>query len=173
MIANASPLIIFGKLNRIDILRKIYRNIEITKEVYNEVVLKGIEKNSKDAFIIKENIENKTIKVLELEDKFYNIGNKIQAIYNLDIGEAETIALALQLNKKEVIIDEASAREAAKAFGIKPIGSLRVLLIAYKNSLISKEKVQELINEMENSKYRFSPKVLIEFWNLLEKIKRK
>ena len=172
MIVNASPLIILGKLNKIGILRKIYRTIEITKEVYNEVVLKGIEKNSKDAFIIKENIENKTIKVFELGDKFYNIGNKIQTIYNLDLGEAETIALALQLSKKEIIIDEVSAREAAKAFGIKPIGSLGVLLIAYKDNLISKREVHELINEMENSKYRFSPKVLIEFWSLFERIKK-
>ena len=81
--------------------------------------------------------------------------------------------MAIQLNKKEAIIDEISAREAAKAFGIRPIGSLRVLLIAYKNNLIGKEEVHELINEMENSKYRFSPKVLIEFWTLFEKIKKK
>ena len=173
MIANASPLIIFGKLNKIDILRRVFRNIEITKEVFNEVVLKGIEKNSKDALIIKEHIDNKTIKVFGLKERFYNTANKIQTIYNLDIGEAETIALALQLNKKEIIIDEISAREAAKAFGIKPIGSLKVLITAYRCNLINKQEVHELINEMENSKYRFSPKVLLEFWELFEKIKKK
>jgi len=48
-----------------------------------------------------------------------------------------------------------------------------VLLIAYKNNLLNKDKVYKLVNEMENSKYRFSPQVLIEFWELFEKIKRK
>ena len=170
MIINASPLIIFGKLNRIDILKKIYTNIEITNEVYREVVINGIKKKSRDALIIKEHINNKDIKITNLSEEFVGKAKKIQAIYDIDIGEAETIALALQLNKKEAIIDEVYAREAAKAFEIKPIGSLRVLLTAYKNHLINKEEIKELIGEMENSKYRFSLKVLIEFWNLFEKI---
>ena len=71
-----------------------------------------------------------------------------------------------------MIIDEIAAREAAKALGVKPIGMLRVLLIAYKESLINKEEIKGLIAEMENSKYRFSPSVLIEFWDLFEKIKQ-
>ena len=172
MIINASPLIIFGKLNKIDILKKIYANIEITNEVYQEVVINGIKKNSRDAFIIKEHIDNKDITVIDLTEKFIGKAKKIEGIYDIDIGEAETIALALQLNKKEAIIDEAAAREAAKAFGIKPIGSLRGLLTAYKNNLINRTDVKELINEMENSKYRFSPKVLIEFWDLFDKVRK-
>ena len=172
MIVNASPLIILGKLNRIGILKKVYGSIEIANEVYQEAVLNGINKNSRDAFIIKQYIDNKDIKVIKLEGKFSAKAKKISIIYNIDIGEAETIALALQLNKKEAIIDEISAREAAKACGIKPIGTLRVLLIAHKNSLISKTEIKELINEMENSKYRFSPRVLIEFWDLFENVKK-
>src|SRR3989338_11538667 len=87
-------------------------------------------------------------------------------------GEAETIALALQLAQKEIIIDETAAREAAKSFGIKPIGSLGILLIAYQKNLISKEEINKLLAKMQDSKYRFSPKVLIEFWELFEKLKK-
>ncbi len=173
MIINASPLIIFGKLNRIGILKKIYGNIEITKGVYQEVVTEGIKKKSRDALIVKEHVDKKSINVLSLTDKFVDKAKKIQIIYNIDIGEAETIALALQLNKKEAIIDEIAAREAAKAVEIKPIGSLRVLLIAYKQGLIKQSEIKEIINEMENSKYRFSPKVLIEFWGLFDRVTKK
>ncbi|MBS3114850.1 DUF3368 domain-containing protein [Candidatus Woesearchaeota archaeon] len=172
MIINASPLIIFGKLNKISILIKIYKNLGITNKVYEEVVLKGIEQNASDAFIVKQHIDNKEIKVFNLDKKFLDIANKIQLIYNLDIGEAETIALALQLAQKEIIIDETAAREAAKSFGIKPIGSLRVLLIAYQKNLISKKEINDLLAKMQDSKYRFSPKVLIEFWELFEKLKK-
>ena len=172
MIINASPLIILGKLNKISILKKIYSSIEITNGVYQEVVVNGIKKKSRDAFIVKEHISNKDIKVVGLNQKFTDKAEKIQFIYNIDIGEAETIALALQSNKKDIVIDEISAREAAKAFGIKPIGTLRILLIAYKNGFINEAEVKETINEMENSKYRFSPSVLIEFWNLFEKIRK-
>ncbi|MBI2654288.1 DUF3368 domain-containing protein [Candidatus Woesearchaeota archaeon] len=173
MIVNASPLIIFGKLNRIDILKNLYKKIEITNEVYREVVLKGVEQNLRDALVVKEHIDDKNINIFTLAPKFFDTASRIQLIYNIDIGEAETIALALQLNKKEIIIDEIAAREAAKAFGIKTIGSLRVLLIAYREGLIDKEEINNFINEMENSKYRFSTKVLLEFWDLLGKIKKK
>ena len=172
MIINASPLIILAKINKLEILKKIYESVEIASSVYQEVVVKGLEINSIDAHIVKERIERKNIKVLALSSEFIEKAKKIESVYGIDIGEAETIALALQLNKKEAIIDEISARDAAKAFGIKPIGTLRVLLIAYKNNLISKTDIKKLINEMESSKYRFSPKVLIEFWDLLEKIKK-
>lgn len=172
MIINASPLIIFGKLNRIDILKKLYSNLKITRSVYEEVVIKGIKKNERDALIVKEHINNKEISISDLTDKFSSIANKIKFIYNIDLGEADTVALARQLNKNEVMIDEIAAREAAKAFGIRPIGSLRVLLLAYKSNLITKAEINHLINEMVNSKYRFSPNVLIEFWELFEKIKR-
>ena len=172
MIINASPLIIFGKLDKISILLKIYKNLEITNKVYEEVVLRGIEQNASDAFIVKQHIENKEIKVFNLDKKFLETANKIQLIYSIDIGEAETIALALQLAQKEIVMDEAAAREAAKSFGIKPLGSLRILLIAHQKNLISKKEINDLIANMQDSKYRFSPRVLIEFWDLLEKLKR-
>ena len=172
MIINASPLIIFGKLDKISILLKIYKNLEITNKVYEEVVLRGIEQNASDAFIVKQHIENKEIKVFNLDKKFLETANKIQLIYSIDIGEAETIALALQLAQKEIVMDEAAAREAAKSFGIKPLGSLRILLIAHQKNLISKKEINDLIANMQDSKYRFSPKVLIEFWDLFKKLKR-
>lgn len=165
-------MIIFGKLNKISILAKIYKNLEISNKVYEEVVLKGIEQNSSDAFIVKQYIENKEIKVYDLGKKFLDTADKIQVIYDIDMGEAETIALALQLTQKEIIIDEIAAREAAKSFGIKPTGSLRILLIAYQKNLIIKEEINDLIAKMQDSKYRFSPKVLIEFWELFGKMKK-
>ncbi len=168
MIINASPLILFGKINRLDILKDIYKTIEITGSVYDEVVVKGIEKNYVDAYIIKDSVEDNSIKILTLNDKSIEIAKKLQVIYSIDIGESDTIALAFQLGRKEVIIDEISARESAKSLGIKPIGSL----IAYKNDLISRKEVDELLTQMINSKYRLSPNVLNEFWNLFEKMKR-
>ena len=172
MIINASPIIILTKINQLEILKKTYGSIEIASSVYQEVVVNGLRIDSRDAHIVKEQIDSRNIEVLDLSPEFAEKAKKIESIYGIDIGEAETIALALQLNNKEIVIDEIDAREAAKAFGIKPIGTLRVLLTAYKNSLISKTEIKKLVIEMENSKYRFSPKVLIEFWDLLEKVKK-
>ncbi len=81
MIIDASPLIIFGKINKLNLLKKIYKNIKITNSVYDEVVLKGMKKNIRDAFIIREHVDKKDIEILALNDKFSKVADKIKLIY--------------------------------------------------------------------------------------------
>jgi uncharacterized protein len=52
----------------------------------------------------------------------------------LDHGEAETIALALQLGLNTVSIDEHAGRAAARTMGPTPIGILGVVLLRAKLS---------------------------------------
>ena len=170
MIINASPLIIFGKLNKIDILVKLFKNIEISNEVYNEVVIKGRE--LKDALIVEDYVKKGYVKVFKLDNKNYNLAKKIQFIFSIDFGEAETIALAIQLKQKEAIIDEISAREAAKSLNIKPIGTLGILLMAFKERIINEDEIKGIIEGMVNSKYRVGANVIIEFWDKLKELKR-
>ena len=171
MIINASPLIILGKLNKMEILKKIYPNIEISKAVYDEVVIEGMKKNAPDAQIIKEHIDKKHIKIYELSAEFASKAKRMRQIYGIDIGEAETIALALQLKERDIIIDEISARETAKSLGVKPIGTLRILLLAYEKKLIKKNDIKEAVIQMQRSKYRLGPAILLEFWELFDKLK--
>ena len=49
---------------------------------------------------------------------------------DLDRGEAEAIALALQLGCQIVLMDEHEGREAARRMGLHPVGILGVLLRA-------------------------------------------
>lgn len=169
MIINASPLIIFGKLNRMDILLKLYKQIEIPHEVYNEVVVKG--RQLRDSLVVKEYVTKGSVKVVELNQKHKDLAKKIKQIFSIDLGEAETIALAFQLRCKEAIIDEKSAREAAKSVSIRPIGTLGVLLRAFKKKIINENEIKRIIEEMLSSKYRVSAEVLWEFWGGLERLK--
>lgn len=173
MIFNSSPLIILSKLNKISLLKEIYPNVEISEAVYEEVVIKGLEKNLSDALIIKDYIDKGHIKVCKLDPKYAEISQNISKIYGIAGAEAETIALALQYSRKEVVIDERSAREAAIAFNIKPLGSLRILLLAYEKNLFNESILKEVVHNMMSTNYRLSPSVLIEFWKLFEKLKRK
>ena len=76
MIINASPLIIIGKLNKVEILKKLYDSIEITQSVYQEVVVNGMKKNSRDALIVNEHINNNEIKVFKLDNEFIEKARK-------------------------------------------------------------------------------------------------
>lgn len=48
----------------------------------------------------------------------------------LDRGEAETIALAIQLKAERTLLDEREARRVAKSLGLKVTGVLGILLRA-------------------------------------------
>ena len=172
MIIDSSSLIIFGKLNKIEILVKLFGDIEIAEEVYKETILEGLERKFEDALILKHYFDKSKIKIVKLNDKYSKLTDKIQNLNNIGIGEAQTIALAKQLNRKELVIDEALARETAKSMGLKPIGSLRVLLIAYEKKLLSEKEIKETVNKMIQQKFRISASTLIRFWELFEKIRK-
>lgn len=118
-------------------------------------------------------MDNAKIKIIKLEKKHLGLADKIQYFNNIGVGESQTIALAKQLKRKELIIDESLARETAKSLGINPVGSLRVLLLAYKKSLVDEKELKEIINKMIKLKFRISASTLIRFWELFEKIKKK
>ncbi|MEK6983095.1 MAG: hypothetical protein AABX33_00850 [Nanoarchaeota archaeon] len=111
--------------------------------------------------------------MIKLNDKYLKLANKIQELHNIGVGESQTIALARQLDRKELIIDESLARETAKSLGLNPVGSLRAFLLAYKRSLLDEEELKEIINKMIKLKFRISVSTLIRFWELFEKIKKK
>lgn len=69
--------------------------------------------------------------------------------YNLDLGEAEAIALALELKADELLIDERLGRREAVRLGLSITGVLGVLLIAKNRGLIAKVKpiMESLISQ--------------------------
>lgn len=76
----------------------------------------------------------------------------------LDLGEAEAIALAIQVNADAVLIDEATGRRVASELGLAPLGALGVLIRAKRAGLIA--VVGPLIDRLESKlKFRVSREV--------------
>lgn len=173
MIIDSSSLIIFAKANRLDIFIKLYGDVDITKEIYKETVEDGLTIDAPDAKLIREYVENKKIKILELNEKHKIIFNNLKKIYSqLGDGEASAIVLALQI-KNGIIIDEKIARQVSKLYGLKPIGTMRVLLEAYKKRTVNEGELEEIVAEIIKYKFRIGADVLNEFWNAFHKLKKK
>ncbi len=150
VVSNSSPLIALAKIGKLYILRELFKEIIIPKAVWNEVVVKG--KGKPGA----EEVEKaEWIKVREVKDRL-----SVEVLKGeIEIGEAEAIILAKELNADLLIMDEKIPRIIAESIGLRVIGSLAILYIAKKRGLI-KEDFDEIVKELRARGIRFSDDVI-------------
>jgi predicted nucleic acid-binding protein len=123
IVSNSSPLIHLSKIGQLNLLREFFGDIAIPRAVYEECITEG--KQREEIAIIKNadwihsyNVANKNlITVLQSE---------------LDNGESEAIALALETDADLILLDDAEAREKARLYNLKITGTLGILLRAKK-----------------------------------------
>ena len=113
-VSDSTPLIHFGTIKRLDLLRSMYGQIFITEAVHREVVTEGIALGKTDAFLVEKAIGD-WIEVIN--PKGY--AGEICSRYGIHIGEAESILLARELDADPLLINERDGRRAAKNTGVK------------------------------------------------------
>lgn len=154
-VCDASVLINFAKARKLELLLGVFQNpLFVPDEVYAEAVVNGIEKKEPDARVIEEFVERKLIVVKK---------TRAMRLPFLDAGECAVISLALERGIKLVCIDETPGRNAAKQFGLKPVGTLGVLTFLLKKKRLSRAQLLNLLDEMVERDYRISAKVLDAF----------
>ncbi len=139
VISDASPIINLAIINKLEILHALYGEIYIAQAVYHEISLKGIGQPGYDVidqlpWIHVENISNNNFaEALKLE---------------LDDGEAESIALAIELKADLLLIDERKGRNISDKFGLKYIGLLGCLIEAKHQKKI--ESIKPILDALIN-----------------------
>ena len=126
VISNSSPLINFGTLGRLDILRTLYGNLFIPEAVYHEVVVAG--QRHRGATAVRE-------ATWIVQEAVTNIP-AVMSLHDLGRGEAEAIILAVEHSGSLVILDDRRGRLVASSLGLTMIGTLGILLIAKRKGLI-------------------------------------
>ncbi len=134
IIADTSCLIIYDKINKLEILRDTFVELIVTYEVAEEFG------DELPAWIAIKRITNKN-QYLELAK-------------NLGKGEASSITLALEFDASLLIIDERKGRKVAEEMKIDIIGSLGVLIKAKETGKI--ESVKEILNLIDKTNFRIS-----------------
>jgi len=88
----------------------------------------------------------------------FQLANQLQQERGLDAGEANAIALALELQADDLLIDERLGRQEAVRLGLSIIGILGILLVAKQKSLIP--QVQPVMDALINQAgFRVSPQL--------------
>jgi predicted nucleic acid-binding protein len=138
VVSNTSPIINLAAIGKLDLLKKCFGKLYIPPAVYHEITVKGrVEPGD---------IEVRTvdwIEVVELKD------NSLLLLLrkDLDEGEAESIALSIQLEPDLLLLDEFDARSIASKLRLRFIGLLGVLMKAKKAGYI--QKVKPLMNNLK------------------------
>lgn len=166
IVLNATPLIYLGKKRRTSLLRLVFKKVLVPVEVEEEIMrLDG----SPEATQLRDAIQEGWIEVKRSPE---NKKEQIARLFGeIDEGEAAVLALALEQQEENVIIDDAEARTAAQYFKLQVHGTLYVILEAYNHHLFqSKAEVIELVNNMLRRGFYLSSEVYARFLSLLNKL---
>lgn len=161
IVSNATPLIYLAKIGKSELLKDLFGKIYVSEQVKLEIVDNGKLLGKKDSYIIEKAIKDGWIIVMKAKAQKIPIP--------LDAGEESTICLALQKKASIVLIDEASARTAAKLMGLKPLGTAGVLLSSLKKRKIKHEEFLSLIENLLKEGFRLKHEVYFEILSQAEK----
>jgi len=123
-ISDSSTLIHLAAIGRLALLRKFYGKITIPSAVWQEVVVEG--KSRAGAAEVRRASEAGWIEVAPPQDEVLIRLLKRE----LDEGESEVIALAVEQGSAEVLLDESDARQIAELYSIPKTGVIGLLIRA-------------------------------------------
>ena len=142
MICNSTPLILLARINKLELLKKLFGTITIPEDVKKEVIVEN-----KPGFIVLNNA---------IKDKWIRIRNpKNNKELNLGKGENAAINLAMEA-KDRLIIDDAVGIRVAQELNIETLRTTTIIFMALKKKIINKEDAIELINKLIENGYYIS-----------------
>jgi uncharacterized protein len=137
VVTDTSPLVNLAAIEQIDVLRTLYETILIPQAVYDEVERVRVGGHSAVGLHALEWIAIRPVTGRVVVTALQN---------ELDVGEAEAIALALELRADLLLLDERRGRSVASRFGVRCIGLLGVLIEAKRRGCIP--AVKPLIDDL-------------------------
>lgn len=150
-ISDTTAITNLAAINQLHLLRELFHEINIPQqEVYKELTrhgdhIPGAKEVKSYAWIKTHQVTNKAL---------------VNSLLNtIDAGEAEAIALALELHAQLLIIDEFAGRQVANDLGVKIIGILGILLLAKKRNLITAIK-PHLMSLRSDAGFRLSQQII-------------
>jgi len=128
VVSNTSPLTNLAAIGQLNLLHRLFGRVDIAHAVWDELNANGRSWPGRDEVARASWIVRQTP----------NNGALIRALQrDLDRGESESIALAVELGADLILLDEQDGRRLAQQQGLKPMGVVGVLLLAKQCGLLS------------------------------------
>ncbi len=140
IVSDTSPISNLLRIDQLSILQKLYDHVIILHVVYQEIC--ALEPLGIDPTPI---LNAPWISVQTAHDRSLVENLTLE----LDLGEAEAIALAIEIKAERLLIDERLGRRVAQRYKVEITGLLGVLVAAKKNEFIPEVKpiLDQLISQ--------------------------
>ena len=166
IISNATPLIYLAKADKLYLLQTTINQVFIPNAVFQEVVEEGKRLGEKDAYRVEKAISQGWLVVQAVK----NIFSHQVALHP---GEIEVISLAKETGIKTVLMDDAKGRSVAELAGLKPVGTLWIILQAVKNHMIDFNEFLSTLEDIIHSGFYLKDEVYIKIIRTAKNISEK
>ena len=147
VVPDSSPLIILGKLERAELLPKVYGKVAVTPRVWEEAITKGKAMGARDAAYLEKVAQENRFDRARLTELEKELAQKLGEEAGIDLGEAEVLAVAKR-RKALAILDDKAARAMAVGLGISHIGTAGLLYEAFRHRFLGFQELLKLLEEM-------------------------
>ena len=144
VVSDTTPLISLLKINRLDLLKKLFGDVLIPQAVFDE--LTDDERFRLEADQIR---EKKFIVVKPVNNP--ESTNILKRATGLDQGESEAIVLTDELKADLLLMDEATGRNVSAQMGLRIMGTIGILMAAYEEDELSSDEVRECIAGLQHA----------------------
>ena len=166
IISNATPLIYLAKADKLYLLQTTINQVFIPNAVFQEVVEEGKRLGEKDAYRMEKAISQGWLVVQAVKNIFSHQ-------VSLHPGEIEVISLAKETGIKTVLMDDAKGRSVAELAGLKPVGTLWIILQAVKNHMIDFNEFLSTLEDIIHSGFYLKDEVYIKIIRTAKNISEK
>ena len=147
-VVNASPLIVLGKIGRIELICSLADEFFVPIGVAEELgdgpaddpARSWIEGEGAARVVVPENVA------------------PIVAAWDLGKGESQVLSWALAKGHARAVLDDRAARKCAECLAVPVIGTLGVLLLAKRKALVA--AVKPLLDDIVKVGFRITPEVM-------------
>lgn len=158
VIADASPLIALARIQQLQLLPTLFKEVLISDIVQHEILQGGV---FAELAALEQAIKSGWLQVMkfDMQPSFTGFNASVEG---LDAGEASSIRWAIHLQQQQqsvlLIMDEAKGRAVARRLNLDLVGSAGILALAKRKHLIL--SVQPLLEQLKQSGYYLSDSVI-------------
>lgn len=170
IVPDASPLIVLSKIDKVELLPRLYGRVLITPRVWEEAVSVGKAIGARDAVLLEKFVQESAFTRIKLKTAEKKLAKELRKSGTGD-GEAEVLAVA-RSRKALAILDDKDARAAALGLGIDHVGIAGIFYEAFIRELVTYQELLELLEKLGRVAW-MSPELLAGIIRKAGEVRRK